>query len=394
MSASPDIPYGVMPAGKTVCSRLDWRKAPREITDWDRQTFAAITALDLTFDQADHLVRPEATFPTQPEVLAVHWHPEQVALDLIRARISAMFPGRADELVIPTQHNQLLTMGGFAGVEVDCYSCGFNRKVQLLLHMRADRAARASALKAMLRHTFKYRSSQLLDYLNCLCSASCAPRRERAAARAGTDREVADFAAAQATKLKTMVEEAEGRVPEEAFKNKLVRDYIDAMRQFHDAHFINKAQVYVQAVKEEVKTHFPLDYFYRTSEVIEEARSVGAGVVIPHPEQFWPILLADYDVDGIEVWNPQSQRYTQFLITAVNRQNGRWTHADRPLLILMGDDCHMSEKLKDPASRDPEKAGREVGLQPAWDHPAIAQSLAAAGVTRKSALVEYRARLS
>ncbi len=46
-------------------------------------------------------------------------------------------------------------------------------------------------------------------------------------------------------------------------------------------------------------------------------------MVIPHPEQFWPILLADYDVDGYEVWNPQSREYTDFLIRALDNQNKR-----------------------------------------------------------------------
>jgi hypothetical protein len=74
-------------------------------------------------------------------------------------------------------------------------------------------------------------------------------------------------------------------------------------------------------VKALVKVEFSLKYFYRTSEVIEEARALGAGIVIPHPEQFWPILLKEYDVDGIEVWNPQSRRYTEFLISVLNRRN-------------------------------------------------------------------------
>lgn len=127
--------------------------------------------------------------------------------------------------------------------------------------------------------------------------------------------------------------------------------------------------------------------------MIEEARSLGAGVVIPHPEQFWPILLRNYDVDGIEVWNPQSQQYTEFLINVVLDQNRRGYHRDRPMLIFMGDDCHMSEKLKLPTEQDPEKAAREVGLQHAWDDLGIAKGLIMAGVSRKTVMDEYRARL-
>lgn len=66
--------------------------------------------------------------------------------------------------------------------------------------------------------------------------------------------------------------------------------------------------------------------------------------MIPHPEQFWPILLTGYDVDGVEVWNPQSHRYTNFLVSVLNEKNRRMDSSERPLLIFMGDDTHMSEK--------------------------------------------------
>jgi hypothetical protein len=59
----------------------------------------------------------------------------------------------------------------------------------------------------------------------------------------------------------------------------------------------------------------------------------------------------------------------------------------------MGDDTHMSEKAKDPAKQDPQKAGREVGLQPPWDDPALAKSLQRAGLNRDRVIKEYRQRL-
>jgi hypothetical protein len=89
----------------------------------------------------------------------------------------------------------------------------------------------------------------------------------------------------------------------------------------YDDRLVNKAQVFLRAVKAVVKEQFSLSYFHRATEFIEEARAHQGGIVIPHPEQFWPILLADYDVDGIEVWNPQASQYTNFLIHAVNRHN-------------------------------------------------------------------------
>jgi len=98
-------------------------------------------------------------------------------------------------------------------------------------------------------------------------------------------------------------------------------------------------------------------------------------------------------VDGIEVWNPQSQQYTEFLINVVNRRNRMGWHGERPILIFMGDDCHMSERTRDPAEQDPDKAAREIGLQPAWHDFAIRKSLIINGVSRRKIIAEYRARL-
>ena len=375
------------------CSGFDPAQIDPEPTAWDMQSFQALTHSAVTPAQAKAIREPRACFPRQEYVLAVHWHPEQVPMDMIRDRIAAMYPASQDELIIPTQHNQILSWGGYAGVEVDCYSHGFNRKVQLLVHMRADRAATADVLSNMLRHTFTYRSSQLYEYLDALYEPKWSDRRYKAAARTGTDEDIVDFTAIHARKLKTMLVQNETTTAQDAIKNKLVRNYLDCLRELFDPRVVHKAQVYAKAVKDVVKEQFSLAYFYRASEVVEEARSLGAGVVIPHPEQFWPILLRNYDVDGIEVWNPQSQQYTEFLISVVLDQNRRGYHKDRPMLIFMGDDCHLSEKLKLPEEQDPEKAGREVGLQPAWDDLNISKALIMAGVSRKTVMDEYRARL-
>jgi len=380
-------------AGARFCAEIDLSSIPREVTDWDIETFLALTCAGITPEQREAVLNPVARFPRQEYVLAVHWHPEHVPMDMISDRINAMYPNRRDELIIPTQHNQILTWGDYAGVEVDCYSHGFNRKVQLLIHMRADKVEQAGVLSNMLKHTFKYRSSQLFEYLDALCEPEWAEMRQVAAGKAGSDEDIVDFTSIHACRLKALLVQNETRTPQDAIKNKLVRNYLDCLRDFYDARLINKVQVYAKAVKELVKENFSLAYFYRASEVVEEARSIGAGVVIPHPEQFWPILLRNYDVDGIEVWNPQSQQYTEFLINVVLDQNRRGYHKDRPMLIFMGDDCHMSEKLKRPEEQDKEKVSREIGLQPAWDDLGIAKGLIMSGVSRKTVMDEYRSRL-
>ncbi len=387
-----DGPRSLAP-DETRCVEIDLSQVERAVTEEDERAFARINDTSLSPEQVERIVSPTRTYPRQEYVLATHWHPEHVPMELLHRRFDKLYPNRVDELIIPTQHNVLMDYDGYQGVEVDCYSSGFNRKVQLLLHFKGLDMEKAEVLASMLRHTHRYRASQLFEYLDALCEPDGETRRQLAASRTNAEEELVAFVAIQAAKIKELILVHEADIPEDAYKNKLVRNFIDTLRGRFGNRIINKAQVYAKAVKDLVKEGFSLSYFYRASEVIEEARSLGAGIVIPHPEQFWPILLADYDVDGIEVWNPQSQQYTEFLINVVNRRNRMGWHGKRPLLIFMGDDCHMSEKTRDPREQDPAKAAREIGLQPAWHDFAIRKSLIINGVSRRKIIGEYRARL-
>ena len=390
------MPDAAPPAGHpddVRCVEIDLSAIDPAVTEEDEDAFARINDVSLSPEQVRRILTPPRTYPRQEYVLAAHWHPEHVPMDLLKKRIAALYPNRLDELVIPTQHNVIMDYDGYQGVEVDCYSSGFNRKVQLLLHFKGLDAERADVLHSMLRHTHRYRASQLFAYLDALAEPAFEDLRQKAAGRSNAEEELVAFVRIQAAKIKRLILSHEADIPEDAYKNKLVRNFLDALRRRHGDRIVNKAQVYAKAVKELVKEDFSLSYFYRASEVIEEARMLGAGIVIPHPEQFWPILLADYDVDGIEVWNPQSQQYTEFLINVVNRRNRMGWHGKRPILIFMGDDCHMSEKTRDPSEQDPEKAAREIGLQPAWHDFAIRKSLIINGVSRHKIINDYRARL-
>jgi hypothetical protein len=265
-------------------------------------------------------------------------------------------------------------------------------KVQLLLHFKTTRLGAAHTLRAMLKHTMTYRASQLFDFMHTI-TAPLEDRLEEAARETGADLDLVEFVRHHVTKIQRMVEEEQDRLPVDALKNKLLRNYFDALRPIFDGDLIDRAQTFLSAVKAIVKRHFSLHYFYRTSEVIEEARALGAGIVIPHPEQFWPILLADYDVDGYEVWNPQSQRYTDFLIATVGRANACPGLSKRRKLVFMGDDTHMGEKTKSPETQSEEKAAREIGYQPAWDDLDISKRLILSGMSREIAIREYRERL-
>ncbi len=384
---------GQTPGEDLRCAEIDLSRIDPEVSEEDELAFAKINDVTLSPEQVERILLPSRVYPRQEYVLATHWHPEFVPMDLLKKRIAALYPNRVDELIIPTQHNVLMEYDGYQGVEVDCYSSGFNRKVQLLLHFKSLDMERADVLASMLRHTHRYRASQLFEFLDALIEPAHEARRQRAAARTNAEEELVAFVALQAAKIRRMLLDQEASLSDDAYKNKLVRNFLDTLRGRFADRIVNRAQVYAKAVKDLVKEEFSLSYFYRATEIIEEARSLGAGVVIPHPEQFWPILLADYDVDGIEVWNPQSQQYTEFLINVVNRRNRMGWHGKRPILIFMGDDCHMSEKTRNPAEQDPEKASREIGLQPAWHDFAIRKNLIVNGVSRRKIITEYRARL-
>lgn len=363
-----------------------------EITEADEAIFRQIISVGLTSGQISEIVSPPVSYPRQRHVLAVHWHPEYVPMELVIRRLGVMFPSLETSLIIPTQHNEIMCHCGYAGVEVDCYSKGFNQKVQLLLHFRQEKIVNAHILKNMLRHTYQYRSSQLLDFIHTLVTPN--EHRLRLAARnTGAGSDIIAFVRAIVKKVGTLLDRHETEIPGIMIRNKLLRNFFDRLRPVYGDTVIDRAQAFLQAVKVIVKADFSLKHFYRASEIIEEARLHGAGIVVPHPEQYWPILLADYDVDGYEVWNPQSRRYTEFLISVLDKKNRCAGPSARRLMIFMGDDTHMGEKTLPANERNREKAEREVGYQPAWEDLNIHNALVAAGWNRQSVIREYALRI-
>lgn len=374
--------------------KLDPENISSEITDLDEASFEKVVSTRLSPEQINRIVHPPETFPRQLSVLAVHWHPEYVPMELIRQRIEATFPGKTNELIIPTQHNIIMSYDQhYSGVEVDCYSRGFKRKVQLLLHFRTERLENVGVLKSMLRHTFEYRSSQLFELMDTIIEPRWEDYRQLAAEGTGVGESVINFAMVQTKKLRELLSRNESTIEPETVKNRLLSDFIDSQRPLYPYSLINRTQVFIKAVKKIVKANFSLSYFYRTSEIIEEARHIGCGIIVPHPEQFWPILLSDYDIDGYEVWNPQSREYTEFLINVINRQNKSRNQREKPLLLFMGDDTHLSEKLKDPVQIEAAKYYRDIGVQPAWEDLIIKKSLIIGSFSREKMIQDYRARL-
>lgn len=367
---------------------------PDDTRERDEAIYRGLIATDLTEAQRERIAQPPQVYPRQASVLGLHWHPEFVPMDLIRQRIEAAFPNREDELIIPTQHNELTAYGPYTGVEIDCFSPSFNRKVQLLVHFASEKLeGRGGVFRAMLAHTFQYRQSQLFELIDSILLPDFQERVNEAASRSGAEEDVVEFVRDCTRRLSELIHRHESTTPAEMLKNKLIRNYLDALRDDHEPRFIDRAQRFLKAIKEIVKEQFSLRYFYETNQVIEEVRALGGCIVIPHPEQFWPVLLEDLDIDGIEVWNPQSLQYTRFLIDVVDRRNRDRHRRDRPILVTMGDDCHMGEKAKDPRHQDEAKAAREIGVQPAWDDLDIRKRLILADFDRDRVIEHYRSYL-
>ena len=173
-------------------------------------------------------------------------------------------------------------------------------------------------------------------------------------------------------------------------KNRLLTDFMQERASGLDKAVLGKALSVVKLVKTMVKRRFDPSRFHTAAEVIEEARGLGAGVVLPHPPLFWPALLDDLDVDGWEVWNPSTPKHTLFLFDCLARAGRR----RRPLLAFMGDDTHMSSKIRPDVMEDQSYREREIGFQPPWDSPPVADALRALGQGRERTMDEYRARIS
>jgi hypothetical protein len=331
-------------------------------------------------------------YPGVKKVMALHWHPEFVPVETALRRFKRSFPDADESLFIPTQHNEILSSGIYSGMEIDCYSAEFKRKIQLLVHFKDFNPGKYSTLVSMADRTFKYRSSQMFELLDCICRPFENTAAEAAALTSGSSNQLLKFTAVNALKFSVLFDKHRSKIAPGTVKNKLIRNYFDELGEIYEARAIRLAQIFIKEAKEEIKRRFGNSYFFNAQNVIEEARAAGAGIIVPHPEQFWPILLAGYDVDGYEVWNPQSREYTEFLIGVIGETN-KSGRSRRKLLVFMGDDTHMGEKARPPELRQPEKAGREIGHQPAWEEEEIVNKLKEYGFSRENTIIEYKSRL-
>lgn len=369
--------------------------APEPDAD-DTALFRSLVDTEITAEQAAQLTTPAHTYPDQRHVLAIHWHPQHVSLETARQRITRLFPDSSDMLIIPTEHNALHEWDEFAGVEADCRDLRLDLKVQLLLHFKAERVREAHTLRSMLAHTARYRGLQLRDLLETAAAPAATRHRhrtERAVRATGADHTVVALAAACARKLLALLGDEVDAPSTDERRSTLLRDFVEARRPLFGPMLTPQLHAYTKALRDRVKAEFPLRFFHDAHAFIEEARGLGGVVTIPHPEQFWPILLAGYDVDAIEVWNPQSRRHTNFLISVI-RENNENRFRNRPVLITMGDDTHLGELLRQAEGPDKARLSREIGVQPLWTDATTLMELQAAGMVRDHVMAAYRERLN
>ena len=238
-----------------AAGECDSHTVSQEISEQDAALFFQVVSVDMSEKAKEIVTQPSTIRPRQKNVLAIHWHPEFIPMALIVQRVNAMFPGREEELIIPTQHNDLLVLGDYAGVEVDCYSAGFNQKVQLLLHFQRERVQDAGVLRSMLEHTFKYRSSQLFAFMDAITKPD-EDILNQAAVETGASRELVDFVRTVAGKIQTLMESNFEKVPVVSIKNKVLKEFFNGLRSTYGNIWINRCQAFLQEVKKVRKTQF------------------------------------------------------------------------------------------------------------------------------------------
>ncbi|MDR1486590.1 MAG: hypothetical protein LBT62_01150 [Deltaproteobacteria bacterium] len=361
-----------------------------EANEEDIEVFERLTSITLSEQEKTLAIIPDHIAPEEKRLMALHFHPEWVPLELIERRLQRSFPHATDRLIIPTQHNMILPLEPWAGVEADVYVPEYQQKIHLLIHLKSSVLKRAGVFQAMIERTFRYRASQLMDILQALTNPDEAMSAELK--KSGLDAKALQIAGRFSQKLFNLIQTREilSTKRSEMLKNRLLVDFMTARGCYFPPKTLERALAVVKIVKGLVKRRLNPNCFYAARELIEEARSLGAGVVIPHPPLFWPALLDDLDVDGWEVWNPSTPNQTIFLIDCL----ARMSQVRPKLLAFMGDDTHMSSKIRPNLAEDKRSLLREIGFQPPWQQPKVMEALKAAGQSRDRTLDEYRARIS
>ncbi|MDR2612170.1 MAG: hypothetical protein LBG06_04840, partial [Deltaproteobacteria bacterium] len=247
--------------------------------DWE--IFRSLTSTELSPEEREAALQPDSSDPQEEICFAPHFHPEWVPLGLIEERLKKAFPAERRRFAVPTQHNVIDSLGPWSGVEADVWSRECGMKIQLLVHVRRERVAGrgGSAFRDMIERTFRYRELQLLEILALARHPDQGTQRELD--RAGFAEADRATAARYAARLSMMIEvsgiaSGPGAV---MLKNRLLTDYMERGARGEDLSRLDRLLAMVNLLKARVKSRLDPDRFHEARELIEEARSLGAGIV-------------------------------------------------------------------------------------------------------------------
>ena len=84
----------------SACLETDEFLTSPEITDWDEAVYRRLVSVALTPQERERALTPPRSYPRQEAVLALHWHPEHIPLDVVMRRVDALYQqllGRAPD---------------------------------------------------------------------------------------------------------------------------------------------------------------------------------------------------------------------------------------------------------------------------------------------------------
>src|SRR5205085_7692369 len=124
-----------------------------------------------------------------------------------------------------------------------------HRKTQFLFHFRKERLeGRGDVFKGMLEHTFKYRTSQLFQFIETLIHPEFDHHVQEAAEEAGTQDGIIEFTRVYVRRIKELIEKNERTTAPEMIRNKLLVNFFDMLRADYNDRLINHVQAFLRSV--------------------------------------------------------------------------------------------------------------------------------------------------
>lgn len=342
----------------------------------------------LNKDKTDKVTNPRFIMPEIENVLALHWHPENLSIETAVKRLSKTFPNATNKLIIPTDHNIFKSYQGISGTEIDCFAKELKKKVQLLIHIKDDNLKNSFTLKTMVNYSAEFSKKFLLFFLDSLIGKSTVSNFiwEKVASEAVLDKKYYEEIRKLSKEFITLFESR--KIDYFLISNSLLVNFVcNILTKYNDL-IKKQAKLFLLEFKKLCYIHFDTKFFYSVEDFVEEVQWSGGAISVPHPEQFWPILLTKYKFDGIEFWNPSSASYSELILDRIIRLN---KYKKEAVIPLVGDDTHFN-KLVEEVSKN-RIPSRDLGYQPIWKSKIIQQILKRNSLCKQKIIDLYRERL-